>query len=78
MLSVRQFVLLLPWLNARVCTVAHRNDWCDEGSARELFDRNPDLQRHPDSPGVLQEDGTIVGGCPDWQSPHSRDGESRP
>ena len=48
-----------------------RNDWCDADSAQELFDRHPDLLRHPDSPGELQEDGTIVGGCPNWQDPKS-------
>eukprot|EP01051_Picozoa_sp_SAG22_P019207 SAG22_NODE_3474_length_1690_cov_1.503457_3_plen_168_part_00 len=48
-----------------------RNDWCDDDSAQELFDRHPDLSRHPDSPGELQEDGTIVGGCPNWQDPRS-------
>eukprot|EP01045_Picozoa_sp_COSAG04_P051737 COSAG04_NODE_21682_length_369_cov_1.018519_1_plen_58_part_01 len=48
-----------------------RNDWCDADSAQELFDKHPDLLRHPDSPGELQEDGTIVGGCPNWQDPKS-------
>jgi hypothetical protein len=38
------------------------NDWCDPDSAAALFEQHPELERHPDSPGVLQTDGTIVGG----------------
>ena len=47
------------------------NEWCDQDSADELFAKHPDLERHPDSPGVLQADGTVVGGCPTWQDPKS-------
>ena len=47
------------------------NDWCDERSAQELFDIHPSLSRHPDSPGEVQKDGTILGGCPNWQDPRS-------
>ena len=47
------------------------NDWCDPDSAQELFDEHPDLKRHPDSPGEVQADGSIRGGCPNWQDPKS-------
>ena len=44
------------------------HDWCDLESAAELFEQYPELQRDPDSPGVLRADGTVAGGCPQWSA----------
>ena len=42
------------------------HDWCDLDSAADLFAKHPELQHDPESAGVLQADGTVKGGCPQW------------
>jgi hypothetical protein len=48
--------------------IVFMHDWCDLDSAAELFAKHPELQRDPESAGVVQADGTMKGGCGQWSS----------